>query len=478
MADLAAAAALPPVPHRTRLGAFYASPVVQVVLISLICFCTPGMFNALSGVGGGGQLDPSAANKANVALYACFAVVGFFSGSVINRIGARLAFSIGAAGYALYMGSLLNYNIRATNGFVVAAGALLGVSAGLLWTAQGSLVLSYATEAQKGRLFGLFWFIFHMGATLGSAIEVGLTWQSTDNTVGNAVYAAFLAIAAVGALIPFLLVDPATMVRSDGTRVIPPIHPTWKNEFQGMWQLVRKETVVLLLFPLFFSSNFMYTWEQNSYNGALGTLRARSLNSLLFWLAQMFGAGIFGVLIDLEQFRRKNRAWVGLGFLLAFHMAIWGASFHKQRAYYRTPEGASIPRIDVDDSTYGGFAALYFFQGALDAITQNYIYWLMGAISNSPAQLARLVGLYKGIQSAGAAGAFAMDSAMTPYMNELAATWAVCVAGLLFAAPVVHWRITDHTEDEPVIVVDQPVLAAADAVSVSSGAEKKGDETV
>lgn len=28
------------------------------------------------------------------------------------------------------------------------------------------------------------------------------------------------------------------------------------------------------------------------------------------------------------------------------------------------------------------------------------------------------------------------------------------------------------------IVVDQPVLAAADAVSVSSGAEKKGDETV
>jgi len=246
MADLAAAAALPPVPHRTRLGAFYASPVVQVVLISLICFCTPGMFNALSGVGGGGQLDPSAANKANVALYACFAVVGFLSGSVINRIGARLAFSIGAAGYALcvppthltrshlaltlclrrYMGSLLNYNIRATNGFVVAAGALLGVSAGLLWTAQGSLVLSYATEAQKGRLFGLFWFIFNMGATLGSAIEVGLTWQSTDNTVGNAVYAAFLAIAAVGALIPFLLVDPATMVRSDGTRVIPPIHPS------------------------------------------------------------------------------------------------------------------------------------------------------------------------------------------------------------------------------------------------------------
>jgi len=102
MADpLAVVADLPPLPRRTRLGTVYASPLVQVILISLVCFCTPGMFNALSGVGGGGQVDPKAANDANVALYACFAVVGFFSGSIINRIGARLAFSLGAGGYAL-----------------------------------------------------------------------------------------------------------------------------------------------------------------------------------------------------------------------------------------------------------------------------------------------------------------------------------------------------------------------------------------
>ncbi|BGP51384.1 hypothetical protein JCM10450v2_007322 [Rhodotorula kratochvilovae] len=463
---------LPPLPHRSRLGTFYASPIVQVILISLICFCTPGMFNALSGVGGGGQVDPKAANDANVALYACFAVVGFFSGSIINRIGARIAFSVGAAGYALYMGSLLNYNIRATNGFVVAAGAILGVCAGLLWTAQGSLVLAYATEAQKGRLFATFWVIFNLGGTLGSAIETGLSWDTTGNTVSNAVYIVFLVIAAIGALIPLLLADPATMVRSDGTRVIPPIHPTWKTEFQGMYQLVKKETIVLLLFPLFFSSNYFNTWEQNSYNGALGTLRARPLNSLLFWLSQMFGAGIFGVLIDLKRFRRKSRAWAALVFLFCFHMAIWGASYHKQRGYYRTPDGASIPRIDVNDAGYGSFATLYVFQGVLDAVTQNYAYWLMGAISNSPAQLARLVGLYKGIQSAGAAGAFAMDSALTPYMHELASTWAVCVAGILFAAPVVHWRIRDQTDEEPVVEA-----VPADAASISS-AEKKGEEAV
>lgn len=65
----------------------------------------------------------------------------------------------------------------------------------------------------------------------------------------------------------------------------------------------------------------------------------------------------------------------------------------------------------------------------------------MGAISSNPAQLARLVGVYKGVQSAGAASAFAMDSGGTSYMNELAATWAVGVAGLVFAAPVVAFRL-------------------------------------
>jgi hypothetical protein len=49
------------------------------------------------------------------------------------------------------------------SGFVIAAGALLGVCAGLLWTAQGSLMLAYATEATKGRYIATFWIIFNLG---------------------------------------------------------------------------------------------------------------------------------------------------------------------------------------------------------------------------------------------------------------------------------------------------------------------------
>lgn len=54
----------------------YASPASQLVIVAFVCFLCPGMFNALSGMGGGGQVEPHAADDANVALYACFSVVG------------------------------------------------------------------------------------------------------------------------------------------------------------------------------------------------------------------------------------------------------------------------------------------------------------------------------------------------------------------------------------------------------------------
>ena len=45
----------------------YNSPLVQVCLIGLVCFCCPGMFNALSGMRGGGQVDATATNNANTS---------------------------------------------------------------------------------------------------------------------------------------------------------------------------------------------------------------------------------------------------------------------------------------------------------------------------------------------------------------------------------------------------------------------------
>jgi hypothetical protein len=63
--------------------------------------------------------------------------------------------------------------------FVVASGAILGVCAAFLWTAQGSLMMAYPTEAQKGMYISIFWAIFNLGGVMGSAVAFGNNFKST-----------------------------------------------------------------------------------------------------------------------------------------------------------------------------------------------------------------------------------------------------------------------------------------------------------
>ena len=58
----------------------YYHPILQVALLGFVCFMCPGMFNALTGLGGGGQVNTKDQANANAALYATFAFFGFFSG--------------------------------------------------------------------------------------------------------------------------------------------------------------------------------------------------------------------------------------------------------------------------------------------------------------------------------------------------------------------------------------------------------------
>ena len=65
------------------------------------------------------------------------------------------------------------------SGFVIGMGAVLGICAGLLWTAQGSLMLAYPTESQKGRFIGIFWSIFNLGGVVGASVSLGQNFHST-----------------------------------------------------------------------------------------------------------------------------------------------------------------------------------------------------------------------------------------------------------------------------------------------------------
>jgi MFS family permease len=431
----------------TGLKGLYSHPITQVVMLGLICFMCPGLFNALTGLGGGGQVDATTNDRANVALNATFATAAFFAGSVNNILGARLTLLLGSCGYALYIGSYLALNIHPNaGGFVVGAGAILGICAGLLWTAQGSLMLAYPTEIQKGRFISIFWAIFNLGGVVGASVSLGTNFHSKANAVGNGTYIGFLVLTLCGTILPLLMVNPKDVIRTDGTKVTVTKQPSWKTELMRLPRAFVKDPQIILLFPMFFASNWFYTWQFTDYNGAIFNIRARALNNVVYWLSQIVGSVLVGLILDQKRFRRRIRAFVGWGVLLClvFTVHIW--TYFYQRQYTRESLAANPERIDIFDALYGGRIMAYIMCGVLDAAWQVTTYWLMGAMSNDASQLAYFVGFYKSIQSAGAVGAWAADSVKVPYMNLFISTWVLLIAGLIFVLPMIYWRVTDQTD--------------------------------
>ena len=129
------------------------------------------MFNALNGLGGGGLLDAKTGDDSNTALYSTFAVVGFFAGTLVNRMGVRVAMGLGGIGYSVYVSAYLCYKFTTNLGYVVFAGFLLGICAGILWSAQGVIMMSYPPEKSKGRYIAYFWVIFNLGGVIGALVS-------------------------------------------------------------------------------------------------------------------------------------------------------------------------------------------------------------------------------------------------------------------------------------------------------------------
>jgi len=147
-------------------------------------------------------------------------------------LGVKTALSFGGIGYCVYVASFLCYSHTSNSNFVIFAGALLGVCAGLLWTAQGTIIMSYPEEGSKGRYISWFWMIFNLGAVIGSLVSspifkydfgsafadaaykipLGQNINVTSaSTVSDGTYVGFIVLTFLGAVLAWFLVDSKGM---------------------------------------------------------------------------------------------------------------------------------------------------------------------------------------------------------------------------------------------------------------------------
>jgi hypothetical protein len=184
-----------------------------------------------------------------------------------------------------------------------------------------------------------------------------------------------------GACVALFICDADKVIRPDGSKVILMKNPSWKTEIVGLWDTIVSEPWILLLFPMFFASNWFYTYQQNGINAAHFDTRTKALNGFLYWFAQIVAAVLIGPLLDIEGVRRSLRARVALGVLFLLTMAIWGGGFAWQKQYTRASVKAdSFTPTDWTTPGYVGPMFLYFFYGMYDAIWQGFVYWYVALL--------------------------------------------------------------------------------------------------
>ncbi|KAK7301019.1 hypothetical protein RJT34_11874 [Clitoria ternatea] len=440
-----------PVPGNTKNPSFfrYNSPLVQVILIGLVCFCCPGMFNALSGMGGGGQLDHTASNNSLTALYTTFAIFGILGGGIYNILGPHLTLFAGCSTYVLYTASFLYYNHFQHQAFAIVSGAFLGVGAGLLWASQGAIMTCYPPANRKGTYISIFWSIFNMGGVIGGLIPFILNYHRSEAaSVNDGTYIGFMCFMSIGTLLSLVILPPSKVVRDDGSKCTNILYSNVSTECLEILRLFLNWKMLLML-PAAWSSNFFYPYQFNNVNGVMFNLRTRGLNSVFYWGAQMLGSVGIGYMMDFSFKSRRVRGLVGIGVVAILGNVIWGGGLVNQLRY----SSNDLPeKLDFmfSGSHFAGPFVLYFSFGLLDAMFQSMVYWVIGALADDSEVLSRYTGFYKGMQSAGAAVAWQVDEHKVAFLSQLIVNWVLTTISypLLFVLVLLAVKEDNKTEEE------------------------------
>jgi MFS family permease len=103
--------------------------------------------------------------------YALPAVIGFFSGILINKLSPRYLLLFGCIGYPLKVAACLCLEFTLERGYVVFAGITLAICQGVSGSVLPYMMLTYPAERFKGRSIGLFLGLWSLCASVGAIVS-------------------------------------------------------------------------------------------------------------------------------------------------------------------------------------------------------------------------------------------------------------------------------------------------------------------
>eukprot|EP00054_Salpingoeca_dolichothecata_P019567 m.121776 g.121776 ORF g.121776 m.121776 type:complete len:455 (-) comp23299_c0_seq2:211-1575(-) len=411
----------------------FSSPLSQTIIVGsafLLLFCGFATIQAFAGKFYNKHKDNLNSDLLST-VYATLTVSCFVAAPIVNRIGPRAGLILGAFGYIpLVIFSYVFIRGLCTSGIVIAAGALCGFSASVLWTAQGRHLLAVAQGGNAATLYSIFW-----GFTQAAAVAGGLlAWlyfsQKGDDANIETLFIVFSIISLSGCFLMFLLKTQKQFHQAQGTLeqisfAQAAITHDWRSDLKKTFLLL-KERQILFLVLLFWVTAFGQPYQLNTFSKRF-TPSANGLEVAIYYFFDMVGALGFGRLKDHWNLSRIALLLVVLAStMVPIIFATLAITWEPKN------EQGDLKQLSLSDGREIALPTVaYIGWGLSDAVLQNYVINVIGELYQHQAQT-RAVAVFKMLQSAGWCVGFALASRASA-SNQFIATSVCAVAGVLLA---------------------------------------------
>lgn len=450
----------------SRFTRWYRSPLFNVIIVGLISFTQPGIWNALNNTGAGGQQEPYLVNGANSLTFGIMVFGCTFFSLLANKFGLKNILIIGTLGYAPYSASLYVNNRYGVEWFVLFGGVTCGIAASALWASEGAIALGYPQVKDRGKFTGIWLGLRELGQLIGSSIQLSLNRKKNQRgKVGYDTYLILIGLQCAGLPLAFLISPPEKVIRPDGTKIGDPTkNKKVLGEFKRVWALLKTKRVFLLL-PILIGFNWNGTYL-SIYLTKYFSVRARALGALTTGIAATAANIFWGWFLDLKIFSRPKIARITWFSFVVIMLSIFGWQISNQHKYQST-----IPKVTLDWDTpdFGrAFASTVLFR-FMNESHYMFVYWIIGTFNNDIETLTLTVGIVRSFESFGSAVSFGLGaaSAVSPMANLIVAflMFVICIP----TTSLVVFEVPEHP-------VDKERLVEGESENEGALTVKAGDE--
>ncbi|KAL4762861.1 major facilitator superfamily domain-containing protein [Aspergillus foveolatus] len=427
----------------SRLTRWYRSALFNVIIVGLISFTQPGIWNALNNTGAGGQQKPYLVNGANCLTFGIMVFGCPLFSILANRYGLRRVLILGTLGYAPYSASLYVNNRYGTEWFVLFGGVTCGIAASALWSSEGAIALGYGGVRDRGKNTGIWLGLRELGQLIGSSIQLSLNVKDGERgKVGYSTYLVLIALQCLGLPLALLISHPSKVIRSDGSSIPDPTRQkAVLGEFRKLWAQVKKKHILLLI-PILVGFNWNSTY-QGIYLTNYFSVRARTLGSLTSGISATAANMFWGWVFDTQYLSRPKLARITWFTFAAIMLALFGWQFANEKLYEDTQ-----PTIDWAQPNFGrGFAVNVLFR-FMNESHYMFVYWILGVFNDDLETLTLTVGIVRCFESVGSCLAFGIGAAkVSPMVNLI-----VAFVMFVLCIPSTSWvvfKVPEHPETAP-----------------------------